>query len=87
MDMQSIQVGQLKSEFSTILNNVQNFGERYVIEYGRNHKKIAMIVPFEEENKKPRKFGIYEGKYKVPDDFDKEDEEISGMFYDGKIYP
>jgi len=85
--VQSIQVGQLKSEFSTILNNVQNFGEKYVIEYGRSHKKIAMIVPFEEEKKESRKFGIYEGRYSIPDDFDKEDEEISSMFYDGKIYP
>lgn len=85
--MQSIQVGQLKSEFSTILNNVQNLGEKYIIEYGRSHKKVAMLVPFEEEKKESRRFGQLRGKIEIPDDFDAEDKEINSMFYDGKIYP
>jgi antitoxin (DNA-binding transcriptional repressor) of toxin-antitoxin stability system len=78
--MQTVQVGQFKSEFSTILDKVQNFGEKYVIEYGKKHKKIAMLVPYEEE-KKPRKFGQLSGQYKVPDDFDDECYEINSMFY------
>ncbi|HIP20227.1 MAG TPA: type II toxin-antitoxin system Phd/YefM family antitoxin [Sulfurimonas sp.] len=82
--MRSIQVGQFKSELSTILEQVQKFGETFVIEYGKKHKKVAMLVPYEEK-KKRRVFGIYEGKYKIPDDFDKEDEEINKLFYDGAI--
>lgn len=84
--MQSIQVGQFKSEFSTILDKVQKTGESYIIEYGKKHKKVALLVPYREE-KKERKFGIYEGKCKIPDDFDKEDEEINNLFYESKIIP
>ncbi len=85
--MQSIQVGQFKSDLSSILEQVQNSGEKFVIEYGKKHKKVAMLVPFEEEKKESRKFGIYEGKCKIPDDFDKEDKDMNSMFYDGNIFP
>jgi len=85
--MQSIQVGQFKSELSSILDKVQNLGEKYVIEYGKKHKKVAMLVPFEEEEKEPRKFGQLKGKIEISDNFDKEDDEINSLFYNGKIYP
>ncbi|MEA3353046.1 MAG: type II toxin-antitoxin system Phd/YefM family antitoxin [Campylobacterota bacterium] len=82
--MQSIQVGKFKSDLSSILEQVQNFGEKFVIEYGKKHKKVAMLVPYEEE-KKIRKFGQLEGKVNIPDDFDDEVEEINEMFYGTKI--
>ena len=78
--MQSVQVGQFKAEFSSILDKVQNKGEKFVIEYGKKHKKVAMIVPYEKE-KLTRKFGQLEGQYCVPVDFDKESDEINQMFY------
>ncbi|MEA1893276.1 MAG: type II toxin-antitoxin system Phd/YefM family antitoxin [Campylobacterota bacterium] len=83
--MQSIQVGQFKSEFSSILDKVQNLGEKYIIEYGKKHKKVAMLVPYEEEKEKTRQFGVYEGKYTIADDFDKEDEELIDSFYDSML--
>ena len=78
--MQSIQVGQFKSEFSSILERVQNRGEKFVIEYGKKHKKVAMLVPYE-ESKKKRVFGQFAGKVNIPDDFDDELDEINNMFY------
>jgi len=81
--MQSIQVGKFKSDLSSILEQVQNFGEKFVIEYGKKHKKVAMLVPYEEK-KKIRKFGQLEGKINIPDDFDDESEEIKEMFYGSK---
>ncbi len=82
--MQSIQVGQFKSELSSILNQVQNLGETFVIEFGKKHKKIAMLVPYE-ESKKVRKFGQLEEKITIPDNFDDESKEINEMFYGNKI--
>ncbi len=82
--MQTIQVGEFKAEFSSILERVQNFGEKYVIEYGKKHKKVAMLVPYEEE-KKQRVFGIHEGRCHVPDNFDDENDAINEMFYGAKI--
>jgi len=81
--MQSIQVGQFKAELSSILEQVQNQGKTFVIEFGKKHKKVAMLVPYEE--KKVRKFGQLEGKIKIPDNFDDESEEINEMFYGSKL--
>lgn len=78
--MQSIQVGQFKAELSSILEKVQNSKETFVIEFGKKHKKIAMLVPYEED-KKVRKFGQLEGKITIPDDFDDENADINEMFY------
>jgi len=78
--MKSIQVGQLKSEFSSILDQVQNLGEKFIIEFGKKHKKVAMLVPYEEESI-VRKFGQLDGKIKINDDFDSECTEINTMFY------
>ncbi|MEA3315025.1 MAG: type II toxin-antitoxin system Phd/YefM family antitoxin [Campylobacterota bacterium] len=82
--MQSIQVGEFKSDLSSILKQVQNLGEKFVIEYGKKHKKVAMLVPYEEK-KKIRKFGQLEGKINIPNNFDDEVEEINKMFYGSKI--
>ena len=55
--MKSITVGELKANFSEILKLVQTKKEEIIIEYGRNRKKIAKIVPFEEEKSfNPEKF-------------------------------
>ena len=81
--MQSVHVGKFKSDLSSILEQVQNYGEKFVIEYGKKHKKVAMLVPYE-ERKKIRKFGQLEGNATIPDNFDDETEEINNMFYGSK---
>jgi antitoxin (DNA-binding transcriptional repressor) of toxin-antitoxin stability system len=78
--MQTIQVAKFKANFSAILEQIQNTGEKFVIEYGKQHKKVAMLVPYEDE-KKERVFGQLAGKVTIPDNFDDEDEEINEMFY------
>jgi antitoxin (DNA-binding transcriptional repressor) of toxin-antitoxin stability system len=84
--MKTISVGELKARFSEILRLVETEKEEIIIEYGRKRKRIAKIVPYEEEEGN-REFGIYEGKFKIPDDFDKEDEEINKLFYKSEIFP
>jgi len=84
--MKTISVGELKSNFSQILDLVQNQKEEFIIEYGKKHKKIAKIVPFEEKNKE-RKFGQLKGKISIPDNFNDEDENINKLFYKSEIFP
>jgi antitoxin (DNA-binding transcriptional repressor) of toxin-antitoxin stability system len=81
--MHAIQVGKLKSEFSSILDKVQNDGEKYIIEYGKKHKKVAMLIPYDKsyEDKEKRTFGLLSGKIDIPDDFLEEDDQINEMFY------
>ena len=78
--MQTIQVAKFKANFSAILEQIQNTGEKFVIEYGKQHKKVAMLVPYKDE-KIERVFGQLAGKVTIPDNFDDEDEEINEMFY------
>jgi antitoxin (DNA-binding transcriptional repressor) of toxin-antitoxin stability system len=83
----TISVGELKADFSHVLEEVQQYGKKYVIEYGRKHKKVAMLVPYEEEKPK-RQLGILQGKgsYNV-DNWDFSEEELDELFYNAPIFP
>ena len=82
--MRTIQVGQFKSNLSSILEQVQNEQETFIIEFGKKRKKVAMLTPYK-KSKKIRKFGQLKGKLDIPDNFDDENEEINDMFYGSKI--
>ena len=43
--MQVLSIGELKSHFSAVLEQVKN-GETIVVSYGRNKEKVAAIVPY-----------------------------------------
>ena len=62
--MHTAQVGKLKSEFSSILDKIQNKGEKFVIEYGKKHKKVAILIPYDVayEQKEEIKFGYLKDK-------------------------
>lgn len=81
--MKAIQVGQLKTDFSEILQNIQNSGESYIIEYGKKHKKVAMIIPYDKrlEESSERTFGLLEekGSFIMKEDFSMSDEELLGL--------
>lgn len=76
--MQSVSVGEFKTNFSTFLDLVKNKGEKIVVKYGKNHKKVAMLVPYEQPLKKKRKFGILEGKgsFEISEDFKMSEEDL-----------
>lgn len=78
--MKSIQVGQLKTDFSAILKSIQDNGTKYIIEYGKKHKKVAMIIPYDKhlEKSEKRKFGLLEnkGSFAIKNDFAMSSEEL-----------
>lgn len=76
--MQSIQVGQLKNEFSSILKKVENQGETFVIEYGKKHKKVAMLIPYTEKKEGKREFSPYKnkGSFTLSNSFEMTEEEL-----------
>jgi antitoxin (DNA-binding transcriptional repressor) of toxin-antitoxin stability system len=78
--MQTVQVGEFKADLSHILEQVQQRGESFVIEFGKKHKKVAMLVPYTEEPQQ-RRFGLLSGEAIIPDDFDAADTQIEAMFY------
>jgi len=63
--MKSLPVGELKAQFSEVLEQVRQ-GETFEIVYGKKKKPVARIVPIVEEKPKPkRKIGAWDGKVKV----------------------
>ncbi len=61
--MQSISVAEFQENFTSILKNVQENKEKVILEFGKEHQKIAILSPYEEEVKpKKRKLGILQGK-------------------------
>jgi len=76
--MKTFQVGELKSKFSKIIEDLKN-GEEIVISFGKKKEKIAVIIPFSKYIKKhKRKLGLLEKKasYKIVSDFKISDEEL-----------
>jgi prevent-host-death family protein len=76
--MNAIPIGQLKANFSTILERVKK-GEKVVISFGKKKEKVAVLVPFKDDNPpKSRKLGLLKGKAKClfKEDFQISDEEF-----------
>ena len=76
--METLKVGELKSNFSHILQRVQA-GEEIIISFGKKEKKVAVLVPYEKYiSDSPRPLGILKGKAKckIGDDFQIRDEEL-----------
>ena len=78
--MKALAVGELKTQFSQILEEVKQ-GEKVGILYGRAKKPVAMIVPYHEEKKTERRIGILDGKATIEfrDDFAMTTEELCGL--------
>lgn len=79
--MQTIQVAQLKHELSSVLEMVKS-GQEFVIEFGRKHQPIAVIVPYEQyKSETPRTFGLLKNKATcvLKDDFEISDEALVGL--------
>lgn len=78
--MKTLPVGELKAQFSEVLELVQH-GESFGILYGKKKKPVAMIVPYTEKKRKERQLGILEGKAEVifAKDFSISEKELLGL--------
>ncbi|MCL2826053.1 MAG: type II toxin-antitoxin system prevent-host-death family antitoxin [Eggerthellaceae bacterium] len=67
--MDAMTVGDLKANFSEVLDRVQQ-GEEVDILYGRAKKPVARIVPLKDELQ-PRRIGLLKGRieYEFSEDF------------------
>ncbi len=80
--MQIIQVAELKARFSDILKQIIEEGEEYVIQYGRKHKRVAVLIPYDAYEKKQTriKLGLLsQHSYKIYDNFEMTTEEFLGL--------
>ena len=58
--MKTMTVGQFKAEFSSVLASVSK-GQRVAVAFGRKHKPVAMMIPFDQPPE-PRRLGLLDGK-------------------------
>lgn len=68
-----------KTNFSKIIAMLEKKEEKEVI-VARAGKPVVKITLCEPEKSFDRIFGIAEGKFVIPDDFDEPDEDIARMF-------
>lgn len=76
--MQTMTVGHFKAHFSEVLDLVQQ-GEDIVISYGKKKEKIAVLVPYDRYEDRPRRtLGILAGKasFATAPDFKIDDDEL-----------
>ncbi len=75
--MTVVNMHQAKTNLSRLVEAVES-GTEAAITISRNGKAAAMLVPVPAQ---PRfRLGIANGKYKLPDDFDADNEEIARLF-------
>ncbi|MCP4578520.1 MAG: type II toxin-antitoxin system prevent-host-death family antitoxin [Deltaproteobacteria bacterium] len=76
--METLKVGELKTNFSDVLKKVKA-GHEIIISFGKKDEKIAVLVPYETYRRRaPRRLGILKGKAeaKIKDNFQITDEEF-----------
>jgi len=75
--MKTLAVGDLKTHFSEVLEDIKH-GEEFVVCYGRKKEKVAVLIPYEKYMKKPVVLGVMEGiaSYRIKEDFKMTDEEF-----------
>jgi antitoxin (DNA-binding transcriptional repressor) of toxin-antitoxin stability system len=79
--MQTMTVGHFKSHFSQVLDFVQQ-GEDVVISYGKKKSKIAVLVPFDRYEGKPKRvLGLLSGKasFSISTDFKISDDDLLSL--------
>ena len=75
--MQQVNIFQAKQTFSALIEQIESGQESEII-IARNNKPVARIMPFIQREKFP--LGIAKGKFEIPDDIDKHNDEIAEMF-------
>jgi prevent-host-death family protein len=74
--MPHVNIHEAKSNLSRLIETVEG-GADVVI--ARNGRPVARLVPFEPKRQTIR-IGLAKGKYRLPDDFDRDDGIIETMF-------
>lgn len=78
METMQVNIFQAKTELSRLISLLEKKEQDQII-IARNGKPIATMTLYTPPQKKCR-LGMFEGKYKLPDDINDGDEEIGKMF-------
>ena len=76
--MKTLAVGELKTHFSAVLEEIKE-GNAVAVGYGKSKRKVAVIIPYRQYRKTVgRKLGILQGRARcrIHADFKMSDEEV-----------
>lgn len=76
--MPSVNMHEAKSRLSALVEAVES-GKESEIVIARNGRPAARLVPVEPA-RKPIRFGLAKGKWVIPDNIDRDEEEIIRLF-------
>ena len=78
--MKTLPVGELKTHFSEILDDIKS-GEEIIVTYGKKKENIAVIIPYKSYKKKNKiNIGLLSNKkMKILDSFSMTEEELINL--------
>ena len=81
--MSTVNVHEAKSNLSKLIAAVENGDENEII-IARNGRPAAKLVAIDKVRRKPVRIGLAKGKYRLPDDFDRDNDLIQALF-EGRV--
>ena len=79
--METLSIGELKSRFSEVINELRK-GSEIIVSYGKKKEKVAVLIPYDQYKNKPeRKLGILKnvGELVIHEDFKISDDEFFSL--------
>ncbi len=76
--MKTLAVGELKSQFSAVLTEMQE-GHAVAVGFGKSKRRVAVLIPYRQYRKTAgRRLGLLEGRanFRIPGDFSLSDEDM-----------
>ena len=81
--MSIVNVHEAKSNLSKLIAAVESGDENEII-IARNGRPAAKLVAIDKVRRKPVRIGLAKGKYRLPDDFDRDNDLIQALF-EGRV--
>ncbi len=85
VQMKTVDIQEAASQFASFTSLLER-GETILI--CRENKPFAEVRPVTSpQGRAQRKFGLFQGQIKVPDDFNAADLEVESLFCNGRVFP
>jgi prevent-host-death family protein len=86
--MKAFNIHEAKTQFSKLVDRAAAGQEIVIAKAGKPVAKLVSIDAKVTKEKRPRKIGLFEGKYNIPDDFDAAlPDDVLALFYEGPLFP
>jgi len=80
MAMATVNIHEAKSTLSKLIADIESGREEEIV-IARNGRPAARLTALEDSARQPLRFGLAKGKFRLPDNFDADNEAIARLFY------